>query len=207
MVDTAFNIREAKLGRLVVPPTKQRPPTRDVTKPAKLFSAGGGLVSTATDYLRFCQMLLNAGELDGARILRPETAYARTTNALPAGIRFVRNEVGPAGTELQLKINRSGQQDPVVLSVTREAVRSQQAELEVRPVNGKLAVAPVGQWPILEFDDDHEVPAMAVSRDEFRVESEDHTRISFVRDGDGKVSRMVLDAGPWEQSGVRLPER
>ena len=36
-------------------------------------SGGGGLVSTAADYLRFCQMLLNGGELDGVRILKKET--------------------------------------------------------------------------------------------------------------------------------------
>ena len=39
-------------------------------KPA-LSSGGGGLVSTATDYMRFCQMLLNGGQLDGVRMLSP----------------------------------------------------------------------------------------------------------------------------------------
>ena len=34
---------------------------------------GGGLVSTAPDYMRFCQMLLNGGELNGVRILKKET--------------------------------------------------------------------------------------------------------------------------------------
>ena len=41
--------------------------------PGSFFSAGGGLVSTALDYLRFCQMMLNGGEIDGARVLKPET--------------------------------------------------------------------------------------------------------------------------------------
>jgi len=45
------------------------PYTREVT----LFSGGGGLLSTTTDYFRFCQMLLNGGELDGKRILGPKT--------------------------------------------------------------------------------------------------------------------------------------
>jgi hypothetical protein len=62
-------------------------PDRDVTKPTTMFSGGGGLVSTAADYLRFCQMLLNGGELDGARILSPATVRRMTTNALPDGIR------------------------------------------------------------------------------------------------------------------------
>jgi hypothetical protein len=72
----------------------------DVTKPTKLFSGGGGLVSTAADYLRFCQMLLNRGELDGVRILSPATVQRMTTNALPSDIRFagyVSGIVGPQG--------------------------------------------------------------------------------------------------------------
>jgi PDZ domain/Beta-lactamase len=68
----------------------------DVTKPPRLFSGGGGLVSTAADYLRFCQMLLNRGELDGVRILTPETVQLMTTNSLPPDIRFALNMIGPA---------------------------------------------------------------------------------------------------------------
>lgn len=41
--------------------------------PGKAFSGGAGLVSTATDYARFLQMLLNGGELDGVRLLAPKT--------------------------------------------------------------------------------------------------------------------------------------
>jgi CubicO group peptidase (beta-lactamase class C family) len=48
-------------------------------------SGGGGLVSTAPDYLRLCRMLLNGGEYDGVRVLRPETIAAMTTNQLPGG--------------------------------------------------------------------------------------------------------------------------
>ena len=47
------------------------------------LSGGGGLVSTAQDYQRFCQMLLNGGELDGARILGPKTIDLMTMNHLP----------------------------------------------------------------------------------------------------------------------------
>src|SRR5262249_38079906 len=42
-----------------------------------------GLVSTARDYARFCQMLLNGGELDGQRILKAETVRLMTSNQLP----------------------------------------------------------------------------------------------------------------------------
>ncbi len=49
----------------------------------KLFSGGGGGVSTAGDYIRFCQMLLNKGELDGVRLLKPETVEQMWQNQLP----------------------------------------------------------------------------------------------------------------------------
>jgi CubicO group peptidase (beta-lactamase class C family) len=48
------------------------------------LSGGGGLVSTTPDYLRFCQMLLNGGELDGARILGRKTIELMASNHLPA---------------------------------------------------------------------------------------------------------------------------
>jgi CubicO group peptidase (beta-lactamase class C family) len=104
MVDTGFYVPEAKLGRLVDAPMAERPRIWDVTKPAKLFSGGGGLVSTAPDYLRFSQMLLNGGELDGARVLNPQTVKLMTTNALPSGIPiFGGDEVGArAGTDFGL---------------------------------------------------------------------------------------------------------
>ena len=95
MVDTGFYVPEAKLGRLVDAPMPERPRIWDVAKPAKLFSGGGGLVSTAPDYLRFCQMLLNDGELDGVRVLSPQAVKQMTTNALPPDIRIFGNEVGP----------------------------------------------------------------------------------------------------------------
>jgi CubicO group peptidase (beta-lactamase class C family) len=47
-------------------------------------SGGGGLVSTAADYLRFAQMLFNGGALDGARLLGRKTVARMTTNHIPA---------------------------------------------------------------------------------------------------------------------------
>jgi len=49
----------------------------------KLESGGGGLAGTANDYLRFCRMLLNKGELDGVRLLSPKTVALMTRNHLP----------------------------------------------------------------------------------------------------------------------------
>jgi CubicO group peptidase (beta-lactamase class C family) len=49
----------------------------------KLESGGGGLVSTANDYLRFCRMMLNGGELEGVRILSTKTVALFSLNYLP----------------------------------------------------------------------------------------------------------------------------
>ena len=51
--------------------------------PTELYSGGGGLTSTLSDYGRFCQMLLNEGELDGARILGRKTVQYMRLNHLP----------------------------------------------------------------------------------------------------------------------------
>jgi CubicO group peptidase (beta-lactamase class C family) len=48
-------------------------PLSHFTKPGPFFSGGGGIVSTVPDYLRFAQMLLNEGKIDGVQVLKPET--------------------------------------------------------------------------------------------------------------------------------------
>jgi CubicO group peptidase (beta-lactamase class C family) len=55
----------------------------DYTKPPQMESGGGGLVSTTIDYARFCQMILNKGELDGVRILSPSSIELMDTNVIP----------------------------------------------------------------------------------------------------------------------------
>ncbi|MCP1470772.1 CubicO group peptidase (beta-lactamase class C family) [Sphingobium sp. OAS761] len=51
----------------------------------RFLSGGGGLISSVADYQRFARMLLRGGELDGARLLRPETMAQMRANALPRG--------------------------------------------------------------------------------------------------------------------------
>jgi CubicO group peptidase (beta-lactamase class C family) len=51
----------------------------------RIFSGGGGLVGTAPDYLRFAQMLLNGGTLDGQRLLSRKTVELMTMDHLPTG--------------------------------------------------------------------------------------------------------------------------
>jgi CubicO group peptidase (beta-lactamase class C family) len=60
-------------------------PTSAYCGPRSYFSGAGGLVSTAADYLRFCHMLANGGELDGNRILGSRTVQFMASNHLPGG--------------------------------------------------------------------------------------------------------------------------
>jgi CubicO group peptidase (beta-lactamase class C family) len=94
MVDTAFYVPESKMNRLAEfyfrgkdGKTVKHPGVADYSKPPVFPSGGGGLVSTASDYLRFCQMLLNGGTLDGQRILSPLTVKLMRTNMLPESAR------------------------------------------------------------------------------------------------------------------------
>ncbi|MGV7215868.1 serine hydrolase [Bradyrhizobium sp. UFLA05-112] len=387
MVDSGFHVPEDKLARLVAVPGAQPAPLSDgdVTHPQTFFSGGGGIVSTAPDFLRFCQMLLNGGELDGVRILKPETVRLMTTNSMPSDIHFAGHEVGPAfgtgwglgfavrtnpdfslipgavgsfnwqgswgtffsidpaqklilvmmmqrsqfsengfyfnairrlpyaalkipeaptpvaseqsnaaaltdyvgryvfggsaspldrqvavadgngwtGLEsvvvetdglrvikpvgggpaaragvmagdliaaidgvsargmsleaafrrisgptnamIKLKIIRAKQTDPLVVAFAREAVPSRSVALQVGVADGKLVVEATGAWSILDFDKGQPTPLAALSKDEFHVESGDHTRIAFRRDEAGKVNGAVLNPGPLEQRGALVP--
>ncbi len=90
MRDTGFYVPEQKLGRFAVNYTRRgeslvaidRPETSPYRRKPSFPSGGGGLVSTARDYLHFCAMLLNGGELFGRRILKPDTVRLMTTNQL-----------------------------------------------------------------------------------------------------------------------------
>jgi CubicO group peptidase (beta-lactamase class C family) len=72
-------------GALVAEPTTNGVPDDYATQPTNP-SGGGGLVSTAEDYYRFAQMLLNEGQLGGTRILAPGTVKLMTSNHLPAAL-------------------------------------------------------------------------------------------------------------------------
>ena len=384
MVDSGFSVPEDKLARLVAVPGAQPPPLSDgdVVRPQTFFSGGGGIVSTVPDFLRFCQMLLNGGELDGVRILKPETVRLMTTNSLPSDIHMAGHEAGPAygtgwglgfairtnpdfswipgavgsfnwqgswgtffsvdpvqklilimmmqrsqysengfyfdairrlpytalkvpeapaprasgpsnatvltdyvgryvfggstssldrqtsvadgigwtGLEsvvverrglrvikpvdagpaaragvmagdlitavddasiegltleaalgrisgpvnatIKLKIIRQAQNDPLVVAFAREAVPFRSVQLQIGVADGKLVVKAIGGWSILDFDKGQPTSVAVLSRDEFYVESGDHTRIAFVRDAAGKVNGAVLNPGPWEQRGA-----
>lgn len=94
MVDTHFQLPADKLDRVPDcyvwdPKVRMKPYDSGANtawaKPHGYFSGGGGLVSTLADYHRFTRMLLNQGELDGARIVAPHTLRLMTANHLPGG--------------------------------------------------------------------------------------------------------------------------
>ncbi len=90
MQDTAFRVAPAKHKRIAEPmPDKysgKTPALIDVRGPVTFFAGGHGLTSTAGDYLRFCQMMLNGGELDGKRLLGPRTVRFIGSNHLNESI-------------------------------------------------------------------------------------------------------------------------
>ncbi len=110
MDDTAFHLPPEKTQRLaaiyrseahydpiLIPPDEVA--NGDVRLPTSCPSGGGGLVSSTSDYLRFANMLLNGGQLDGTRIVSPLTIKRMTTNALspnmlPLGIGIERYGYG-----------------------------------------------------------------------------------------------------------------
>ena len=94
MVDTGFSVTPDQADRLAscyactaADPLVEvdAPATSSYLTPPTYLSGGGGLVSTAADYLRFALMLLNGGELDGQRILGRKTVEYMTVNHLPTG--------------------------------------------------------------------------------------------------------------------------
>jgi len=94
MKDTAFFVPADKMNRFVSFYTYDKdrkfvahPGVPDFSKPPGAPSGGGGMVSTAMDYMRFCQMLLNGGELDGHRLLSPLSVQLMRSNVLPASAR------------------------------------------------------------------------------------------------------------------------
>lgn len=62
------------------------PHTGSYSKPKRMLSGGGGLVSTVSDYLAFLRAIINGGEWNGARLLKPETLALMRTNQLAPGV-------------------------------------------------------------------------------------------------------------------------
>ena len=94
MSDTGFHVPAEKAHRFAArysndPPGKMKlyddPAKSNYLAPPTLYSGGGGLCSTASDYLTFCRTLLSGGELGGVRLLGPKTLKLMASNHLPGG--------------------------------------------------------------------------------------------------------------------------
>jgi CubicO group peptidase (beta-lactamase class C family) len=107
MVDTGFYVPEPQLPRLAAL-YQYRPANTPilleegpfgirVTAPPSYLSGAGGLVSTTHDYMAFCQMLANGGQLDGRRVLGRKTIELMTRNHLPGGATLQDLAVGGFG--------------------------------------------------------------------------------------------------------------
>ena len=87
MVDTGFWVEPSQQHRIaepfaIDPVTKQTVKVIDICQPPVFLSGGGGLVSTALDYLRFARMLRNGGALDGVRLLSRKMVRFMTSDHL-----------------------------------------------------------------------------------------------------------------------------
>jgi CubicO group peptidase (beta-lactamase class C family) len=94
MRDTGFSVPDGKVDRFAACYRRDSskklvladdPQHSGYRQQPSFLSGGGGLVSTTGDYLRFCQLLLSGGELDGARVLGRKTVELMTANHLPGG--------------------------------------------------------------------------------------------------------------------------
>jgi CubicO group peptidase (beta-lactamase class C family) len=98
MVDTGFHVPEDKHHRLAAcyaldpkgaVALQDDPATSHFREPARFVSGGGGLVSTAADYMKFCDMLIGRGAAHGQRLVSPKTIELMMMNHLPGDRQLV----------------------------------------------------------------------------------------------------------------------
>jgi C-terminal processing protease CtpA/Prc len=186
----------------------------------RLLSRGNCRVQSAKVFACRCELGLESVvvETDGLRVIKPADAGPAARAGVMAGdlITAIGDESikgltleaafrrisGPVNATIKFKIIRQKQNEPLVVAFAREPVPSHSVELQIRVADGKLVVEATGRWSILDFDKGQPTAVAVLSRDEFYVESGDHTRIAFIRDAAGKVNGAVLNPGPWEQRGA-----
>jgi CubicO group peptidase (beta-lactamase class C family) len=112
MSDTSFVVPAGKLARVVsayTPSTTGLVKVKTYPTTTSFFSASGNLFSTATDYVRFCQMLLNGGELDGQRLISRKSVELMTApHVEPFSTAFLRGHYYGLGVAVQKAGGDSG---------------------------------------------------------------------------------------------------
>jgi CubicO group peptidase (beta-lactamase class C family) len=127
MADTGFVVRPGALDRFAANYNRTAdkslelfddPRTSAYLEPRPMLSGGGGLASTAPDYLRFCEMLRRGGELDGSRVLGERTVRFMARNHLPGGVTlgdFAIDRFGDIGAGTGFGLGFAVVADPVEL--------------------------------------------------------------------------------------------
>ena len=134
MSDTAFWIPESSVDRLAEPQINagESDSSDALARPAR-FNGGNGMVSTAADYARFCQCLLNGGTLEGTRLVSRKTVELMTADHLPPGIDFdaeTAATIGPSlpsplyGAGFGLRLRRAHSRRSQVPGTARSAITS-----------------------------------------------------------------------------------
>jgi CubicO group peptidase (beta-lactamase class C family) len=91
LTNTAFWADGTERQARIAEPQKKSPWYPDVTQQPKFMGGGGGMVSTAHDYARLCQMFHNGGILDGVRLVSRKTVEQMTSNQIPPGYKYSTN--------------------------------------------------------------------------------------------------------------------
>jgi CubicO group peptidase (beta-lactamase class C family) len=152
MVDTDFVVAKDKINRFAsvyALQNGQMVKTDDrLNSPFALDrdlpSGGGGLTSTAIDYLRFTTMLVNGGTLDGARIIKPESVRTMGSNLMPPGVTYRDKNGYGAAVEVALPGGELPQGVPVGTFWWTGIAGTQ---MWVDPVNKLSAVLMIQQFP------------------------------------------------------------
>jgi L-aminopeptidase/D-esterase-like protein len=110
---------------------------------------------------------------------------------------------GPAGSKAELTIARKGHDEPIAVTVVREAIR-RRSLLQVRAEGSSLSVEAISGRRIYEFERSKPLTVIPLSDTEFYVDGRYHTRIAFIKDSSGKVSGATLNPGRWEQKGIKI---